>query len=247
VIKMVVTLLLGAALAVVACSSDDDVPAPAAAPTETAVVAELFSLTQDVVMSIELTSTVFNRIRRIPIEYVCRMNKTNPNVPGGVQSGGNQSPPLAWTGVPEGTVSFALIVEGDEPRIEETQVHWLIWNIPGDATELAAAVPTTTQVASIGPRTAQGTNGYDRVGYDGPCPVAINLDAQAGNQTKIRGGARDAASRYTFRIYALDIELDLGSDTTHEDLMRAIDGHVLAGGEVVGERVGEYFRRIVGS
>ncbi len=236
--------MLALALAVAACSGDDEAaPEPG---TETAVpeaqeaTVSFSSLSQDVEMSIELTSTAFNRIRRIPIEHACPSNKTNPNL-GDIRHGGNLSPPLAWTGVPEGTASLALVVEGMEPRAGETNVHWVLWNIPADATELAAGTPTTTQPASIGPRAAQGANSFGGMGYDGPCPAPINLDGQHRDQT------RNAVSRYSFRIYALDTELDLAPGATLDELFSAIDGHVLAGGELSGERVGEYYRRITGN
>jgi phosphatidylethanolamine-binding protein (PEBP) family uncharacterized protein len=171
---------LGAALTIVACSSDDVASVPAAVPTEAPVDANLSSMIQDVEMSIDVSSTAFNRIRRIPIEHACTTNKTNPNVPGGVQFGGNQSPPLVWSGIPEGTVSLALIMEGQEPRADGPNIHWLVWNIPPDATEPHASVATTSGVSSIGPRASQGTNSFGRIGYDGPCPEPINLDAQGG-------------------------------------------------------------------
>ena len=240
-LKMAAVVLLGAALVGAGCSRDDSPPEePAAQTTPDAPEAGSFSLEQDVEMSIELTSAAFNRIRRIPIEHACPSNKTNPNL-GDIRNGGNLSPPLAWTGVPEGTVSLALVMEGKEPRVGEDNVHWLLWNIPADASELQAGTPTTTQVATVGPRAAQGTNSFGRIGYDGPCPQPINLEGQD------RGQARDAISRYFFRIYALDTELDLAPGATLEELVRAIDGHVLAAGELAGERVGEYFRRIIGS
>ena len=235
-------VMLGAVLAGAACSEDVTLPEAEVVTTPDVAEAEagVSSLTQDVEMSIELSSTTFNRIRRIPIEHACPSNKTNPNL-GDIRDGGNLSPPLAWTGAPEGTVSLAMVMEGIEPRADEPNVHWLVWNIPAEVTELPAGTPTTTLLASIGPRATQGTNSFGRIGYDGPCPQPINLEGQD------RTGGRDAVSRYHFRVYALDIELDLAPGATLEELIRAMDGHVLAGGEIVGERVGEYFRRIIGS
>ena len=237
---MAAAVLLAAAFAGAACSAGGSSPEPEAGAAPDAAETRVSSLTQDVEMSIELSSTAFNRIRRIPIEHACPSNKTNPNL-GDIRNGGNLSPPLAWTGIPDGTVSLALVVEGKEPRAGEDNVHWLLWNIPVDVSELPAGTPATTQPASIGPRATQGANSFGRIGYDGPCPQPINLEGRD------RTGGRDAVSRYFFRIYALDTELDLASGATLEELLRAIDGHVLAGGELVGERVGEYFRRIIGS
>ena len=232
--------LLGLALAGAACSGEESSGEPVATTAPDTPETTALSLTQDVEMTMELTSTAFNRIRRIPIEHACPSNKTNPNL-GAIRHGANLSPPLAWTGVPDGTASLALLVDGREPRAGEHNVHWLLWNIPADVTELPAGTPTTTRPASIGPRAAQGANSFGGTGYDGPCPDPINLDGQD------RARTRDAVSRYLFRIYALDTELDLAPGATSEELLRAIDGHVLAGGELTGERVGEYYRRITGN
>ena len=144
-----------------ACSGDASSPeaevvtTPDVAEADADAEAEVSSLTQDVEMSIELSSTAFNRIRRIPIEHACPSNKTNPNL-GDIRDGGNLSPPLAWTGAPEGTVSLVLVMEGIEPRADEPNVHWLVWNIPAEVTELPAGTPTTTLLASIGPRADTG-------------------------------------------------------------------------------------------
>ena len=195
-------LMLVAVLAGAACSGDASSPEAEVVTTPDVAETGASSLTQDVEMRIELSSTAFNRIRRIPIEHACPSNKTNPNL-GDIRDGANLSPPLAWTGAPEGTVSLALVMEGKEPRAGEPNVHWLVWNIPAEVTELPSGTPTTNLLASIGPRAAQGTNSFGRIGYDGPCPEPINLEGQD------RTGGRDAVSRYHFRVYALDTELDL--------------------------------------
>ena len=238
-----VALLLSLALA--GCSSDGDEPvdtdagsaaaAPAAAPTaEPAVQAE--AAPAQAAATIEVTSPVFSRIRRIPKAHSCG--------PGSKTAGRtydqnfsfdaeypNSSPPLDWTGVPEGTVSIVLIMESDQVP-GEPWTHWLIWNIPADATGLPEAVATTTDVAAVGPKTRQGVNDDKTTGYFGPCPAPVLV---IDDQT--RSGRVDLVSDYFFRVYALDVELDLGPDTTKAQLLEAMEGHVIGTGEIKGEFV----------
>jgi Raf kinase inhibitor-like YbhB/YbcL family protein len=126
--------------------------------------------------------------------------------------GNNQSLPLTWTGVPVGTRSFALIVDDpDAPR--GTWVHWLIWNLPADACELGPGVPTLPELPS-GAR--QGLNDGGDLGYQGPCPPP------------------GRPHRYCFRLFALDISLNLAPGATRSALEGAFDGHVLGRAVLMG-------------
>jgi hypothetical protein len=230
-------------LAVGACSSDGDEvaeegtgPAPAAAADSSAGDQGQAALKQTVEATIEVTSPVFNRIRRIPKTHSCgtgskTLGRTYDQNFAFDAEFPNTSPPLDWTGVPEGTVSIALIMESDQVP-GDAWSHWVIWNIPADATGLPEAVATTTQVAAIGPNTWQGVNDDKTIGYSGPCPLPITVvdDSSRGGQVKL-------VFEYFFRVYALDVELELGPDTTKAQLLEAIDGHVLGTGEIKGEFV----------
>lgn len=121
------------------------------------------------------------------------------------------SPPLSWEAVPEGARSLALIVD-DPDAPSGTFVHWVIYNLPADSEELAEGVPNE-QTLSDG--AMQGVNGFGTVGYRGPCPP---------------GGVH----RYFFKLYALDAELELSAGATKEDLLDAMEGHVLAEGQLMG-------------
>ena len=102
---------------IVACSGSDRVDQPAAsapAADAGAVYVEAppeYLLQQDFPLDIELTSSVFNRIRRIPIEYTCTANYYYPEAGADFRYGEDKSPPLAWTGVPQGTKSLAIVVD----------------------------------------------------------------------------------------------------------------------------------------
>ena len=187
--------------------------------------------------TIEVSSTVFSRIRRMPIEYTCTDNEYYPEAGYDFRYGEDKSPPLAWTGAPEGTVSFALVMDDPDVAAKDTVVggrwvHWVMWNIPADVTELPERLATTTEVASIVPNTRQGVNDYGNIGWSGPCP-GENVFAIQGSA----GRNINTAHKYTYTIYALDTELDLPGGSTRQDLLKAIDGHVLAAGSTVGEYI----------
>ncbi len=251
------------AFAFAACSSggdggdtgagDEGGSAPAAAASEGGAPGEPaggaaggYKIAQTVDMSIEVTSPVFNRIRRIPKTHTCPPVATKAGQSyvqdyTKVVSYDNTSPPLDWTGIPEGTVSIALVMGSDQlleerkvdaipdEEIVETWSHWVIWNIPADATGLPEAVASTTQVAAIGPKTMQGTNDDNTIGYSGPCPIPVTVERSG------YLGAPKLVFSYIFHVYALDTELELGPETTRDDLLKAIDGHILASGQVKGE------------
>ena len=120
--------------------------------------------------------------------------------------GANVNPALQFPGVPAQATSLVLIVEDpDSPNSLFT--HWLVWNID----------PTTRQIAEkTSPAGAvQGTNDFGKTGYGGPCPPS-------------------GTHRYFFRLFALDQKLDLKSGAKRKDVDKAMAGHILARGEVMG-------------
>ena len=229
------TALIAVGVAVAGCSSEgegDAAPASAvegtgseASATDSAPAP---TLTQDVDVSITFTSSVFNEKRRIPKKNTC--TKISANVP-------NISPPIMWEGVPAEAVTLALIMDSQELPDNEEQVHWVLWNLPPDTTELTEGVPNTETLDN---GAVQGTNGDGTIGYYGPCPppiVPIAFDTAGG--ANLRHQAQQAIQKYTFRLYALDTTIDLPAGSTKADLISAMEGHVLAAGELVGERQGK--------
>ena len=250
------TILLALLAVALACSSDGDDAtaseggageegAQAAADTSgqsegaSGTEGESYVLTQEVAASMEVTSPVFNRIRRIPKTHVCPGKAPKPGTSFEQDAltkyadRKNTSPPIEWTGIPEGTQTIALMMDSDQiahaedPDIRFT--HWLIWNLPPETSSLAEAVSTSTDVAALGPTVRQGTNDDGVVGYSGPCPAPITV------------GYFDAKPKivfeYLFHVYALDTTLELPGTATRDDFMKAIDGHVLSSGTVRGEFV----------
>jgi len=122
------------------------------------------------------------------------------------------SPAIEWNGVPAKTTSFALITD-DPDAPAGTWVHWVLWNLPASSHSLPEGVPKSEQLDS-GAR--QGRNDFRKVGYNGPCPPP------------------GKTHRYFFRLYALDIELELASGATRQELDAAMRGHILAETEYMG-------------
>jgi hypothetical protein len=126
--------------------------------------------------------------------------------------GADLSPQLAWAGAPANPQSFALILD-DPDAPGGTFTHWLVWNIPAAAKELPDNLPKTPQLPG-GAR--QGRNDFGKIGYGGPCPPP------------------GKAHRYYFRLFALDTTLNLKPGAGRRELERAMEGHILARGELMG-------------
>ena len=119
--------------------------------------------------------------------------------------GSDTSPPLQIAGVPSGAKSLVLIVD-DPDAPGGLFTHWLAWNIP----------PQTDSIAEgSAPKGVHGTNDFGKSGYKGPCPPP-------------------GTHRYSFKIFALDRELDLRSGAKRSQVDAAMKGHVIAQGELVG-------------
>ena len=126
--------------------------------------------------------------------------------------GENVSPPLEWSNIPKGTKSIALIADDpDAPR--GTWVHWVLFNIPADVNGLPENVPPRSTLKN-GAR--HGINDSRKLGYDGPCPP---------------GGTH----RYFFKLYALGVELSLETGATKTQLLKAMEGHILGEGRLMGK------------
>ena len=121
------------------------------------------------------------------------------------------SPPLQWSDPPQGTQSFALIADDPDAPMG-TWVHWVLYNIPAQARGLPEAVSSDAELPD-GSR--HGQNSWRRLGYGGPCPPS-------------------GTHRYFFKLYALDAQLDLAAGANKKQLLRAMEGHVLAQAELMG-------------
>jgi Raf kinase inhibitor-like YbhB/YbcL family protein len=127
--------------------------------------------------------------------------------------GDDVSPPLRWETVPAGTKSLALICD-DPDAPKGTWVHWVLFNIPPEVTRLSENVSPKEKELPSGAR--QGANSWGTIGYRGPDPPP------------------GKPHRYYFKLYALDKTLDLGAEATNEQVEKAMEGHVLGKGELMG-------------
>jgi Raf kinase inhibitor-like YbhB/YbcL family protein len=156
-------------------------------------------------MALTLTSSAFSAGGEIPSRYTCE--------------GEDVSPPLAWSGVPDGTKSLALIVDDpdapDPAKPRMTWVHWVLYDLPVSLGGPPGAGGLAEGVKQLPAGTREGLNDWKRTGWGGPCPPV-------------------GRHRYFFKLYALDCELPDLRRPTKADLEKAIEGHVLFKAELIG-------------
>jgi Raf kinase inhibitor-like YbhB/YbcL family protein len=126
--------------------------------------------------------------------------------------GADMSPALRWDVVPEGTKSIALICDDPDAPMG-TFVHWVIFGLPAETRELTENIPSDETLPN---GAKQGTSDFGRIGYGGPCPPS-------------------GTHRYFFKIYALDTEVDLAAGASKRELVKAMEGHILGQGQLIGK------------
>jgi Raf kinase inhibitor-like YbhB/YbcL family protein len=145
--------------------------------------------------ALTVTSKAFASGGAIPVDHSC--------------DGADRSPPLTWSAPPAGTKTLAVVVDDpDAPGGDFT--HWLAYDLPAST----VALPENADMASLGAE--EGTNGFGRSGYGGPCPP------------------RHEMHRYYFRVFALDAPLALKPGASRDAVDAAMSGHVLAEGALMG-------------
>jgi len=150
-------------------------------------------------MALKITSSVFEDGGEIPAKYTCQ--------------GTDVSPPLAFSGVPDGARSLVLIVDdpdAPDPKAPKmTYVHWVLYDLPPDTKGFEEGAKTFSAGAQ------HGINDWKRTGYGGPCPPI-------------------GRHRYFFKLYALDTELGNLDKPTKDAVLKAMQGHVLAEAQIIG-------------
>ena len=146
-------------------------------------------------MALAMASSAFNNGEGIPSTYTCE--------------GENISPPLVWDGIPEQTQSLVLIVDdpdAPDPRAPKmTWVHWVVYNMPAETTNLAAGA----SLKSLPLGSEQGLNDWKQAGYGGPCPPI-------------------GRHRYFHKLFALDTTLKGKGKPTKENILEAMERHVIS-------------------
>ena len=153
-------------------------------------------------MAFNIQSSAFDNNGEIPKQYTCE--------------GQDISPPLSWSDVPEGTKSLVLIIDdpdAPDPRAPKmTWVHWVVYNLPPDATGLDEAASTS---GALPAGTEQGINDWKNRGYGGACPPI-------------------GRHRYFHKLYALDTRLDTINNPTKSAIESAMKDHVIEATGIVG-------------
>lgn len=156
-------------------------------------------------MTITLTSTAFANGEKIPTRHTA--------------DGEDLSPPLSWSNLPDGTKELALICDDPDAPTPEPWVHWVIYKIPSDTASLSEGISNDERLDQ--PRGAvQGKNSFPKgatIGYRGPAPPPGH-----------------GVHHYHFKLYAVDTELKLDPGADKAALLKAMNGHILAQGELVG-------------
>jgi Raf kinase inhibitor-like YbhB/YbcL family protein len=134
-----------------------------------------------------------------------------------VADGDNASPAIEWSGIPEETQSYVIIADDPDAKKPKPFTHWVMYDIPGGIKTLREGIPGTPILQD--PKDAkQGGNSMGSIGYTGPKPPED-----------------DPAHHYHFQVFALDVaSLGLEPGASREDVLKAMEGHVLAEGEIVG-------------
>ncbi len=149
-------------------------------------------------MDFKLFSPAFKEGEFIPAKYTC--------------DGPDISPPLNWINIPSKTKSLALIFNDPDAPAGDW-VHWIVYNIPADITELKEAASSSK---SMPHGSSEGMNDFRKSNYGGPCPPS-------------------GIHRYFFKLYALDILLQSKAGFTKKLLLEAMKGHVLAEASLMGK------------
>ena len=149
-------------------------------------------------MEIKIKSPAFQEGGMIPKKYTC--------------DGQNVSPPLTWTAVPTETKSLFLICDDPDAPMG-TWVHWVVFNLPANVTELPENIPAQKTLSN---GAKQGITDFQEVGYGGPCPPS-------------------GTHRYYFKLYALDTLINLDAGITKKQLLKAMEGHILAEVQLMGK------------
>lgn len=195
------TLWSAVFLGFLGCSPDSRGPIGA----DTSTVERTDHLEGEKKMTLTITSSAFTQGHPIPKKYT--------------GEGADVSPPLSWSGLPEGTKELVLICDDPDAPRDEPWVHWVIYKIPASATGLPEGVPRKSRLKDPA-GVLQGKNSWpegENIGYRGPMPPPGH-----------------GVHHYYFKLYALDAPLDVEPGLDKKAILEKIRDHVLADGALMG-------------
>ncbi len=155
-------------------------------------------------MAFKLTTEAFDAGARIPKKHT--------------GEGEDVSPALTWDALPDGTAELALICDDPDAPREEPWVHWVIYKLPAELGSLSEGMPQERELTNPA-GVLQGVNSWpdNNIGYRGPMPPEGH-----------------GVHHYHFKLFALDTKLEIHPGATKAELLKAMDGHVLAEAELIG-------------
>jgi Raf kinase inhibitor-like YbhB/YbcL family protein len=184
-------------VAVISAPEQADEESQAESEEEEVVLEEQATPTEVEPLVFSISTVEFSEGEAIPTRFSC--------------DGENISPTLEWTGAPEGTSSYVLIMDDPDAPVG-TWIHWVLFNIPGDASGIVESIPAEPILPD---GSIHGANSWERSDYGGPCPP---------------GGTH----RYFFKLYALDGELDLPEGSSLDAVLASMEGHIIAEASLMG-------------
>ncbi len=218
---MLISLTLLTTLLLAACSSSTPASSTGSEDSEGAESEESIFFTYKLQQAVENTITVStddtsSSTGRLDTKHTCE--------------GLDTSLSLLWEGVPDDTVSLALIL--DDPTSDELQglglwTHWVLYSIPSNVTGLSEG---EASVDVLGNGAQHGVNDYGNSHYNGPCPQPNIYFSEStdGRTDPVLAKERP----YLFKLYAVDKDLELAPGLTRDALLEEIDGHIVAAGEL---------------
>ncbi len=209
-----------ASLLLIACQAqagsqveDAGSEAPVADKAQTVSVG--YKLQQEFPLTIQVTSTSLKHTGYLQKDFTCE--------------GPNLSPQLTFLSIPSETQSLAVVVD-DIDAEEGIFAHWLMWGIPADVIDLEGGVSSSGNLP-VG--AVEGTNGFGTTGWKGPCPPPRVINNTHSNKQWASGVNTGIISHvYVVNVYALDADISAPAGATREEVLRQVEGHVLAGGSL---------------
>ena len=208
-LSMVASLTAAVLLAGCSSASPAASESPDALDESSEPVQEAYMLQQAVPTSFNVTTTSLKETGFLQTEFTCE--------------GTDSSPHIAWEDIPSDAQSIAVVAE-DLDFVGAVASHWIVWGLPPDTRELPAGASGS---GGLPAGAVEGVNSYGQSGYKGPCPPPKRIASSA--QCPHSGFDSDP---YLWSVYAVGKEVLLGSDATRDDLLRAIEGNVVASGSL---------------
>lgn len=213
-LSVILAAILAFALACGSADPDGDASAPASAAAVADDTGPPYILTQVPAPTIEVTSQTLDDKGYLDQSNTCEGEDTSPH--------------LSWSAPPEGTKSVVIVAEDPQhQKTEDTWTHWIVYGLNPSVTSIEAGVATEATLPVSG---VHGANDWQAQRYNGPCPTPTIVYANSGAKFFPPDVAK--ARPYNFYVYAIDIDTNLEPGAGRNTILKTIDGHVIAAGNL---------------